>query len=354
MKILILSNKGNNHSKKCAEGLLKLGHEILYVTLNDKRDNCVKIIEGIQSYTLRYGGAKGYLLNCLEFRRLCRKYKPDIVNVHYASGCGMLSLLSGQHPFLSCYGSDIFDFPNKSIIHAFILKKILRSAKVIASTSNAMADEIKKLLCDKSTFIAITPFGVDINRFKNLKANSLNPRPVVGTVKNLFPIYDIQLLIKGFSIVCKKLTIKPLLYIYGDGPLKEELIQLTTSLGIENDVVFCGLIENKDVPKALSNIDVFVNCSKQESFGVNILEAMACELPVIATDCVGPRELMKDGKCGVILKDREPETLANAILTLLNDCDLRMEYGKAGRIRVLESYDWNKNLLDLEKAMLSE
>jgi glycosyltransferase involved in cell wall biosynthesis len=96
---------------------------------------------------------------------------------------------------------------------------------------------------------------------------------------------------------------------------------------------------------------LFVNCSKQESFGVNILEAMSCELPVIATDCVGPRELIEDGVSGIIVKDRKPESMAAKIIELLQNKELRIKLGNEGRKRVLERYNWEKNVEELESLL---
>ena len=158
------------------------------------------------------------------------------------------------------------------------------------------------------------------------------------------PIYDIPLLINAFSIAYEKMGIKPQLHIYGGGTLLEEMKELTRTLGIENAVTFFGTIPNFEVPKAIQSMDVFINCSKQESFGVALVEAMACEVPVIATDTEGFREVVVNEETGIVLKDREPITMAEAIISLLTDKELSSKYGKAGRKRVVENYDWDKNV----------
>lgn len=348
MRILLLANKGSNHAKKVAEGIADRGHHVFFVSPNDTADCSVKLNSKIKLITLKYGGKKGYVLNALELRRLYKLIKPDVVNVHYASGCGLLASLAGLHPtVLSCYGSDIFEFPHLSRLNYFVLRHVLNNADALASTSYAMADEVRSLINDKSRKISITPFGVDIDRFKPLERRD-NERPVIGIIKSFMPIYDIPLLINAFAIVSQQSIFNPVLRIYGDGPLKDELLQLTTSLNIDSSVEFRGRIPNEEVPTALGEMDVFVNCSKQESFGVNILEAMACGIPVVATDCVGPKEIIEDGVSGIILKDRTPANLAVVILKLLRDTELRKKLSKAGRERVLKKYDWSKNIAELE------
>ena len=352
MRILLLANKGSNHAKKCAEGLAERGHEVFFVSPNDQVDKSVSLNKDVHLITMKYGGKKGYILNFWELRKIYHQIDPDVVNVHYASGCGLLSLLAGINPIvLSCYGSDIFEFPHINILNKFILQLILKHADALASTSYAMSNEIKSLLPNYSKSIAITPFGVDTERFKPCLKKEINTHPVIGIVKSLLPIYDIPLLIKAFSIIYNQSRLKPVLKIYGTGPLKGELEEMVRQMNLTENVFFMGMIPNKDVPKVLNQMDVFVNCSKQESFGVNLLEAMACGLPVVATDCVGPKELIEDNVSGIILKDRKPETLSNAIFALLSDSHKRQALGQAGRKRVLDLYDWNNNIESLENVL---
>lgn len=352
MVILIVANKGSNHAKKVAGGLAERGHDVVFASPNDVVDKSVILDPRIKLVTLPYGGKFGYISNSFALRTLYNKVKPDVVNVHYASGCGMLAMLSGVKPkVLSCYGSDIFEFPRLNKFNNWLLKRILKNADALASTSHAMADEIKNLLPGYEKEIAITPFGVDTEMFKPYPRETSNSPLVVGIVKTLSPIYDIELLLRAFAIICQSMTSLPVLRIFGDGPSKSHLIQLAADLNISDHVEFRGRVSNENVPMELNQMDVFVNCSRQESFGVNVLEAMACGLPVVATDCVGPRELILDGKSGIIVKDRKPESLATEIIKLLKDPKLRDSMGSAGRERVCDSYDWNKNVFDLERVL---
>lgn len=75
-----------------------------------------------------------------------------------------------------------------------------------------------------------------------------------------------------------------------------------------------------------------------------VLEAMSCELPVIVTKTKGYCEIVEDKKTGIILKDRKPSTMAEAIIQLLENDDLRKRFGIEGRKRVEKFYDWNKNV----------
>ena len=353
MKILVLSDI-QDHGKKCAEGLLRLGYEIIYAYPHNAISECVELDERIKLVELPYSGKKGYFLNCFALRKLYRKCKPDVVHVHYASGFGLLSFLAGLHPVaLSCYGSDIFEFPHINKINSFLLRCILNYSDRLQSTSIAMANEIRTLSKNGTKRIDIIPFGINVDLFSPSECKPEKDLFTVGFIKSLNRIYDVPLLLHSFALVLSKLNNKVILKIYGDGPLRSEMEELSRNLGIGNSVYFMGRIANEKVPNILNEMDVFINSSLQESFGVNILEAMACEIPVIATDCVGPREIIQDGISGIILQDRKPETMANAIISLLNDKELRRRIGKAGRKRVLEKYNWEYNLKELEASLES-
>ena len=279
-------------------------------------------------------------------------YNPDIVNAHYATGYGALARLARVKPLvLSFWGSDIFEYPYLSTLNRRLLLKNILYADAVASTSEAMAKKIKEVYPEYQKVVHVTPFGIDTDLFRPIDREP-NERPIIGIVKYLKPIYDIPLLIDAFSIVWHQAQIKPRLFIYGGGPLQNELEERCRELGIQEDVKFFGTIPNTEIAKAINSMDVFVNCSKAESFGVALLEAMACKVPVIATDTEGYREVVEDGVTGVILKDRKPETMAEAIQDLLKNEEKRRMFGENGRKRVVELYDWNKDVIIMENLYI--
>jgi len=95
-------------------------------------------------------------------------------------------------------------------------------------------------------------------------------------------------------------------------------------------------------------IDIFVNVSLQESFGVAVVEAMACEKPIVATNVGGLREVVENNVTGIFVPPNDVVKTADAILDFLNHPDKSFKFGKAGRERVLKYYDWKKNLDAIE------
>lgn len=345
MKVLFIGSQKSNHSKKWVNNLVARGHEVLLVCQNEGIDSSVEFDCRVKTHMLKFGGSKSYIMNVPELKRIYKDYKPDVVNVHYASGYGLMATLARVRPLvLNCYGSDIFVAPQGSKIIKYIVKKILNLADAVAATSKAMAVEAERIMGDSSKRVTVTPFGVDVSLFKKDENRSYSTRPIIGIIKYLKPEYNIPLLLNAFAIVSERSAVKPLLHIYGSGPLKDEFIALSKELGIFDDVTFFDTIPNQEVPKALNTMDVFVNSSNVESFGVNIVEAMACELPVVATPCPGPKEVIDNGITGVVLSSWDPKEFADELIKLVESPALRERYGKAGREKVLREYDWSKNV----------
>jgi len=350
MKILLIGALNSNHTKRWANAMANRGHEVLVAHRPEQTDDMGDLQPNVKTAALKFGGKSySYYLNVPSLKKIYREFAPDVVNAHYASGYGLLARLSGIRPLvISMWGSDIFDYPYRNKFNHSVIVKNLNYCDAVASTSIAMAEEARKVLGQPTKEITVTPFGVNVDKFIPAEKSKSNDRPIIGIVKYLEPIYDIPLLIKAFALVHEKSEIKPLLHIYGGGRLLDELKALADSLGVGDDVTFFGTIPNAQIAGALQSFDVFVNCSVKESFGVAIVEAMSCGLPVVATDTAGFREVVDDGVTGFILADRKPETMAEKIMELLNNPDLRKEMGLAGRKKVLELYDWEKNISVME------
>lgn len=367
MKVLLLSDAYSIHTIKWAKSLSKKGIEIAIFSLNynENEGNPYQHNNNIKVYYCADKNAKkrssgfakiSYLkaLPCL--KQVIKEFKPDIVHAHYASSYGLLGALSGFHPFiLSVWGSDVFDFPNISFLHKAVIKYNLAKADKILSTSKVMAIETNKYT-DKE--IVVTPFGIDLDKFKPLKVNSIFDKNdiVIGTVKTLEEKYGIEYLIKAFAIVKDKHKYLPLkLLIVGAGSLSTALKKLTYDLGIEKDTVFTGKIEHELVPVYDNMLSVSVSVSNSESFGVAVIEASACGKPVVVSDVGGLPEVVKDGITGIVVPPRNPQETAEAIKKLVLDDSMRKQMGAAGREHVAQFYDWNKNveqMVDIYRGMI--
>ena len=125
--------------------------------------------------------------------------------------------------------------------------------------------------------------------------------------------------------------------IVGDGPDRDAVEAEIRKLGLEGSVRLTG--ERGDVPALLSGSDVFVLSSRSEGLPVSVLEAMAAELPIVASNVGGLAELVVDGESGILVPPGDPESLAGALRRLIEDPELRRGLGAAARARAEASFD---------------
>jgi glycosyltransferase involved in cell wall biosynthesis len=339
-KIVMLAPASVIHTQRWVEGLHARGLSVVLATQHP--DAAWQAPLGVRVVVLPHPGTPGYFLNVPALRRLLRQERPDLLSAHYASGYGTTAALAGFRPWLlSVWGSDVYDFPNEGRLKGWLLRRNLRHADAIASTSQAMARQVRRLVPQIGD-IAITSFGIDATRFA--------PRPVphpglvIGTVKTLAPKYGVDVLLRAFARVVQAVPEAPplSLVIVGGGSQRAELEALAVTLGVAARVQFVGVVPHAEVPGWLNGFDVYVAVSRldSESFGVAVLEASACGLPVVVSDVGGLPEVVDDGVTGLVVPREDEHSLAQALQRLIADPALRHRFGAAGRKRVLDSYEW--------------
>jgi glycosyltransferase involved in cell wall biosynthesis len=364
MKIVLLAGASSIHTIRWANGLSGAGHELHVITQQPAID---PFDPAVTVHQFPFRGVLGYFTMLPKVRKLLREIQPDIVNAHYASGYGTTARLVGYHPWiLSVWGSDIYDFPHKSYLHEWLVKKNLRSADQVASTSYCMADETRTLT-PELTNIAITPFGVDLTVYKELKPVPplQKAKLVIGTVKTMMPKYGIDTLIEAYALLVKNLQANPEvnapvleLRLVGGGEQTPELQALAKRLGIADSVDFVGRVPHTDVPQELVKLDIYVALSRldSESFGVAIIEAGAAGRPVVVSDAGGLPEVTVDGETGFVVPRENPQAAADALEKLVLDVELRHRMGTAGQQHVAKHYSWDvciKTMLDVYQNTLN-
>lgn len=358
MNLLILGNPNSPHIIKWVISLANQGINILLFGLNDCIVDDYNDYSNIQVKTFSHKIVQSelslkkfnYLSSLFFLKKIINDFKPDILHAHYATSYGLLGALTNFHPFIiSVWGTDIYSFPKKTFIHKLILKYNLKSADKILSTSHAMAKETIKYTEKK---IDIIPFGINLEQFKPMKYESLfSPNDIViGTIKALEDRYGIEYLIKSFNILCKKynhLSLK--LLIVGSGSLEQKIKNLISELELEEYCILTGNISFKDIPRYHNMIDIFVALSKNESFGVSVIEASSCSKPVVVSNVGGLPEVVFNGITGYIVPSEDIIESVVAIEKLVLDKELRLSLGKNGRKMVEDNYNWNENVLQMLK-----
>jgi len=341
LRIVLLGAANSIHLQRWANALAARGHRILL--LSQHPCDAALLDPVVERQWLPHRRGLGYVTNAAAVRRFVRQWRGDLLHVHYASGYGTLGALAGVHPaLLSVWGSDVYTFPETSPLHRALLRRVLRSTDGLASTSEAMAARVRELVPGIAP-LAITPFGVDMDRF--VPVDRHDGPLTLGTVKTLAAPYGIDLLLRAFAMLKADPAVASAhpdlrLLLVGGGPDAAALQVLTRRLGVDGATRFAGAVPHAEVPAWIARLDVYVAASRHESFGVAVVEASACGRPVVTSDAGGLREVVRDGETGFVVPSGDVPALAAALRTLVLDAGLRQRFGAAGRAFVRQAFAW--------------
>jgi glycosyltransferase involved in cell wall biosynthesis len=246
-------------------------------------------------------------------------------------------VIIGEHNTLSEVtktkeGRRMLWFPTTALVKIFY-----RFAdKIIAVSEGVKTDLVEKFnILPGNVDVIHNP--IDLKRISELCNNSIEHVffregvPVIVSVGRLVPQKGYDILLKAFSNVIKEMDAR--LIILGEGPEKEVLLRLAQDLFIIEKVFFAGFQNNPY--KFISKADVFVLSSRYEGLPMVLLEAMACDTPVVSTDCKsGPREIVQNNICGLLVHTDDMDALSTAILKLLRDKALRERFSISAKQRV--------------------
>lgn len=216
----------------------------------------------------------------------------------------------------------------------WVFKRYPKPAAFIFN-SHALQDECGpdfERACPRSTQYVVHN-AVDLQRFQPKMKQSESYR--VGILANLIPIKGHKDFLQMAHIIRKQVCNVDFSIIGEDihnTGYKAELQKLSSDLGLNDIVHFLG--HRNDIPELLSEMDLLVCPSHVEPFGRCLIEAMACEKPVVASRVGGIPEVVDDGVTGVLVPAHSPQALADSVMNLYNDRKLADSMGKAGRRRV--------------------
>ena len=292
----------------------------------------------------------------LRLYRVFRKLRPQIVHTRNLAAldallpaflAGVRVRIHGEH------GWDIGDVDANSRkqlwlrrIHAPLITKYI-------AVSHHLESYLTRSVGVNGSRVIQVYNGVDTSKFRRVEPYGRAHLPIrekfgeakllIGTVGRIDPVKDQLSLIEAFSDLLNadselRQTIR--LIVVGDGPLMDQVVARVASLGL-SDVVWLPGARN-DIHNVLQSLDIFVLPSLAEGISNTILEAMACSLPVVATNVGGNTELVDDGVTGCLVESGSPVALGKAIASYVYDRELRLAHGRAGRAVVEDNFGLDK------------
>jgi N-acetyl-alpha-D-glucosaminyl L-malate synthase BshA len=273
--------------------------------------------------------------------------KLDILHVHYAIPHAISAYLAKQilqsklKVVTTLHGTDI-TLVGRDESYLPITKFGIEVSDAVTAVSQWLKDEtVRNFNTDKA--IGVIPNFVDPARFKrdrNAFCHSFAATgdKVVCHVSNFRPVKRIMDVVETFAKIATEVPSR--LLMVGDGPDRSRAEAFARTHGLRDRVHFLGNVTNLE--EVLGACDVFLLPSESESFGMAALEAMASEVPVIATASGGLPEVVDDGETGYLLPVGDVDGMAARTLELLRNDDLRKRMGKRGREVAVELFDEQK------------
>lgn len=274
-----------------------------------------------------------------------RKYGLNILHAHYAVPHATAAYLAKQAmgkdaPKTVCtlHGTDItLVGSDKSFFE--ITRFSIDAVDGVTSVSDYLRKTTIEVFGTKRPIEVIRNF-VDTTRFFPRKEDECRGRfakpgeKVVAHLSNFRPVKNVPGVVQMFARLRKKMPAK--LLMIGDGPDAPGAAVLAHSLGISDDVTFLG--NREDVDQILCAADVFLLPSHYEAFGLAALEAMACGVPVVASDVGGVSELVEEGTNGFLVAPDDHQAGAERLHRILSDDELAMRLREAGLCSVRDNF----------------
>ena len=350
-----------------AINMAKRGHEInIFTSSIDNRD-CIEKHDNLIIY--RYGTNFRMLSAnfCVNMFIKSLKQRLDILHTHLgappAADAALWHAKRKKIPLILTYHADqdptygpLFRRLGVSFYNKYLLSRLFSSTKTIIVTSQHYINESKFLekFQDK---ISVVPNGINLNDF-DVPYSKEECRKKLGLplgeniilfVGLLTPFKGPDVLIKAIPQVIKRVKNTKLLLV-GEGPFRQKLEQERSRLGCEKSIRFEGFVT--DSLKALyykaSDVFVLPSISTAEAFGIVNLEAMASGIPVISTKVGGIPSIINNNVNGLLIEPKDEIALADSIIYLLENQDIRSKLAKEGFKRV-QNYSWKNIAKETER-----
>lgn len=339
-----------SHVRTLARAFARGGHDVTVVT--SRYDRALPEEERLEGFRIVRTRSLGVVFNTpidVGTGSVLREIRADVVHLHYppplTAFFATQALSASSVPVCLTYHCDLFLSGRagralaSTYERAFLPPTLARVDRIVVHTRSYGTTSAML----RGRELAIIPSVVDLERFRPgldpsgvRRALGLEGRRVVGFTGRLVPHKGVDVLLQALRELPQDVT----LVVVGSGPRLVDLAGLARRLGLEERVRFCTKVSDDELPLYLALADVFAFPSQNrlEGFGLAVAEAMATGLPVIVANVPGVREVIEEGKHGLLVEPLLASDLAAKIRILLDDPARARAMGVAGRQRAEERF----------------
>jgi glycosyltransferase involved in cell wall biosynthesis len=289
------------------------------------------------------------ILYCL---RLVNKLDVDIIHAHWSLPQGLTGIICKRVSKIPCittlHGSDIHGLRYPAL--KWLNAKVIQHSDACTANSSETARMAQRISMKDD--VAVVPMGVNPlflstarERNKQQTGSQAGEKRILFAGR-LIDLKGVDYLIRALPSVLKKFP-KTKLVVVGSGPMKDELMNLSTRLNLSDTVIYIDKVSQEKLLEFYTSADVFVLPSivtekgETEGLGVVLLEAMACGLPVVGSAVGGIPDIIINGETGLLARQKEPDSLAEKITKIFSDASLRRKLVENGYQMVEKNFSWD-------------
>jgi glycosyltransferase involved in cell wall biosynthesis len=277
--------------------------------------------------------------------RYCRRHRFDIIHVQWPFPHGIwgsaASRLSGAPMVLTFHGAELL-LCRKYFFVKYFLKHAIKNAGVVHCNSSFTAGEIGRL---SNKPVEIVPYGCTVHA-RPVTKDLDKPVKDILFVGRLISRKGVDYLIRAVPRLAEKMPVR--VHIVGHGDKGNLWKALCRELGVEDKVIFHGAVSAEELEQQYANADVFVlpaivdERGDTEGLGVVLVEALCFQTPVVASAVGGIPDVIIDGQTGMLVPERDPVALAEAVIKLVQDRTLARHLTQGGLAHANEYFDWDR------------
>lgn len=344
-----------NATYHIAKSLVKQGHGVFVLT------SCFQYLKGwsiedrirvFRCLSVRKKASQASIAEMLAFLvsaflvlpGLLQRQKINAMIVFFSFPCGPLGLwgkhVAGVPYIISLRGGDVPGTePSLDLIHSFLRplrRLIFRKSLAVVANSEGL-----KALSEKADPfpVKLIPNGVDIDFF--VRAPKRNKRTSFLFVGRFREQKNLFFLLEHMDAVARRVKNDFEIHLVGDGPLASELKQYADTLKIRDRIYWHAWCDKEELKQHYQNADCILNPSLYEGMPNVLLEAMACGLPVIASNVAGNETVVRHGETGFLFDLSRPDDFIKAVVQVLKDKNLAYTMGQKGKACVEKAFSWN-------------
>ena len=355
MKILYFSPGYSTHDHRFLKAISEGGHEVFFVQLegNSRQVEDRPVPENVQQVIWK-GGRGSFLWSnlvklTLDFRRLTKEIKPDLIHAGPIQTCAFIAILSGFRPVLTIsWGFDLMEDVHKSKWMEWATRYTLKRSAFFTSDAFVTRDKAVQYGMDPAKTV-VFPWGVDLDHFA--PTADYRPQTAVSRPPSAVTLfcnrswetrYGVDVLARAFVKVAQENENVDLILLAG-GSQGNRIRQIFNSGGVLDRVTFGGQVSQTDLPRWYHMADLYISPSHVDGSSVSLMEALACGLPCLVSDIPANKEWVTEGENGWLFPDGDVDALAVKILAAMDQREKLLDIGRASRRSAENRADWKKN-----------